>query len=209
MLLESVVEVGSAYVFLHFLRCAPSATRLAFRSFVAYLAEFAPHFVPQAYALSSPSVILDVLNPKMFVKTGVFRHSFSCHFFFCVVFKELFAAIFSVWLRCCSKKFVRVGKTTRSSLFLRCASPYEKSLRKNFCFGFFPNRFALPRNARPRSLLRLPRFSSSRLALRKKSFANASAFAAAKNKMVGLGRLELLTSRLSGVRSNQLSYRPI
>ena len=29
------------------------------------------------------------------------------------------------------------------------------------------------------------------------------------NKMVGLSRLELLTSRLSGVRSNQLSYRPI
>ena len=26
--------------------------------------------------------------------------------------------------------------------------------------------------------------------------------------MVGLGRLELPTSRLSGVRSNQLSYRP-
>jgi hypothetical protein len=27
--------------------------------------------------------------------------------------------------------------------------------------------------------------------------------------MVGLGRLELPTSRLSGVRSNQLSYRPL
>ncbi len=27
--------------------------------------------------------------------------------------------------------------------------------------------------------------------------------------LVGLGRLELPTSRLSGVRSNQLSYRPI
>lgn len=30
-----------------------------------------------------------------------------------------------------------------------------------------------------------------------------------KAKMVGLGRLELPTSPLSGVRSNQLSYRPI
>ena len=30
-----------------------------------------------------------------------------------------------------------------------------------------------------------------------------------KLKMVGLGRLELPTSPLSGVRSNQLSYRPI
>ena len=29
-----------------------------------------------------------------------------------------------------------------------------------------------------------------------------------QNKLVGLGRLELPTSRLSGVRSNQLSYRP-
>ena len=29
------------------------------------------------------------------------------------------------------------------------------------------------------------------------------------NNMVGLGRLELPTSPLSGVRSNQLSYRPI
>ena len=30
-----------------------------------------------------------------------------------------------------------------------------------------------------------------------------------RDPMVGLGRLELPTSRLSGVRSNQLSYRPI
>ena len=29
------------------------------------------------------------------------------------------------------------------------------------------------------------------------------------DKVVGLGRLELPTSRLSGVRSNQLSYKPI
>mgnify|MGYP006939816569 CR=1 FL=1 len=29
------------------------------------------------------------------------------------------------------------------------------------------------------------------------------------DKLVGLGRLELPTSRLSGVRSNQLSYRPV
>ena len=28
------------------------------------------------------------------------------------------------------------------------------------------------------------------------------------NSLVGLGRFELPTSRLSGVRSNQLSYRP-
>ena len=30
-----------------------------------------------------------------------------------------------------------------------------------------------------------------------------------KEKMVGLGRLELPTSPLSGVRSNQLSYKPV
>ena len=30
-----------------------------------------------------------------------------------------------------------------------------------------------------------------------------------KEKVVGLDRFELSTSRLSGVRSNQLSYRPI
>lgn len=29
------------------------------------------------------------------------------------------------------------------------------------------------------------------------------------NKVVGLRRVELLTSPLSGVRSNQLSYRPV
>ena len=120
LLLRRVVEVGSAYVFLHFLRCASLCTK------ICSLGEWL-----FATPLSSPSVILDVLNPKMFVKTCVFRHSFSCHFFFCVVFKEHFASIFSVWLRCCSEMLVRVALTTRSSPFLRCASPYEKSLRKN------------------------------------------------------------------------------
>ena len=192
------------------LRCASSATRLAFRSFVAHSVGFTPYFVAQTRVVFACSVILDVLNPKMFVKTGVFRHSFSCHFFFCVVFKELFAAIFSVWLRCCSKKFVRVGKTTRSSLFLRYASPYEKSLRKNPSESVRLASLQLGK-VRPRSSLGVPRFSSSCLVLREKSFAKtfALAFALAKNKMVGLGRLELLTSRLSGVRSNQLSYRPM
>ena len=42
--------------------------------------------------------------------------------------------------------------------------------------------------------------ASSRLVLRRKSFAIF---------MVGLSGLEPLTSRLSGVRSNQLSYRPM
>ena len=30
-----------------------------------------------------------------------------------------------------------------------------------------------------------------------------------RKKMVGLARLELATSRLSGVRSNRLSYKPL
>ena len=37
---------------------------------------------------------------------------------------------------------------------------------------------------------------------------NNQSNAGIKAKMVGLGRLELPTSRLSGVRSNHLSYRP-
>ena len=69
-----------------------------------------PYFVAQTRVVFACSVILDVLNPKMFVKTCVFRHSFSCHFFFCVVFKEHFASIFSAWLRCCSKTLVRVAR---------------------------------------------------------------------------------------------------
>ena len=36
-----------------------------------------------------------------------------------------------------------------------------------------------------------------------------SALTKSKEKLVGLGRLELPTSPLSGVRSNQLSYRPL
>ena len=37
----------------------------------------------------------------------------------------------------------------------------------------------------------------------------SSTFVSPKKFMVGLGRLELPTSRLSGERSNQLSYRPM
>ena len=87
-------------------------------------------FCGTSAALSSPfRLYFDVLNPKMFVKTGVFRHSFSCHFFFCVVFKEHFA-----------------------SAFPRIASPFLETFVRV-------------------ALLRVPLFSSSRLALRKKSFA--------------------------------------
>ena len=38
---------------------------------------------------------------------------------------------------------------------------------------------------------------------------NGSSGSHFKEKVVGLDRFELSTSRLSGVRSNQLSYRPI
>ena len=40
-------------------------------------------------------------------------------------------------------------------------------------------------------------------------FCISSSVQFSKINMVGLTRLELVTSRLSGVRSNQLSYRPI
>jgi hypothetical protein len=36
-----------------------------------------------------------------------------------------------------------------------------------------------------------------------------SVFLSSETYMVGLGRLELPTLRLSGVRSNQLSYKPL
>ena len=39
--------------------------------------------------------------------------------------------------------------------------------------------------------------------------ANSKSRAEAHRRMVGLGRVELPTSRLSGVRSDQLSYRPV
>ena len=86
--------------------------------------------MPQAYALSSPSVILDVLNPKMFVKTCVFRHSFSCHFFFCVVFKEHFASVFFPNRFAVPRKVRPRSLTTRSSLFFVTSRPSEKILCK-------------------------------------------------------------------------------
>ena len=42
-----------------------------------------------------------------------------------------------------------------------------------------------------------------------KAFSIVFSFSSAWKNVVGLTRLELVTSRLSGVRSNQLSYRPI
>ena len=42
-----------------------------------------------------------------------------------------------------------------------------------------------------------------------KAFSIVFSFSFAWKNVVGLTRLELVTSRLSGVRSNRLSYRPI
>ena len=42
-----------------------------------------------------------------------------------------------------------------------------------------------------------------------KAFSIVFSFSFVWKNVVGLTRLELVTSRLSGVRSNQLSYRPI
>ena len=88
-------------------------------------------------ALSSPfRLYFDVLNPKMFVKTGVFRHSFSCHFFFCVVFKEHFCfdlfRLASLLLRNARpRSLLRVPR-----FFFVMSRPSGKILCKNFCFGF-------------------------------------------------------------------------
>ena len=131
------------------LRCASSATRLTFRSFVAHSVGFTPYFVAQTRVVFACSVILDVLNPKMFVKTGVFRHSFSCHFFFCVVFKEHFASVFSVWLRCCSETLVRVACYAFLA-FLRHVSPFGKNPSQNpsgsLPFSPFSVRYSLKTN---------------------------------------------------------------
>ena len=50
-----------------------------------------------------------------------------------------------------------------------------------------------------------PRFSSAD----RRPDPPAGRYPGARGSLVGLGRLELPTSRLSGVRSNQLSYRPV
>jgi hypothetical protein len=52
-------------------------------------------------------------------------------------------------------------------------------------------------------------FRESRRKRPKSSSLNEDASNANSRKMVGLGRFELPTSPLSGVRSNQLSYRPL
>src|SRR6201985_2180743 len=67
---------------------------------------------------------------------------------------------------------------------------------------------ALPAELWPRSAERVP----VRVRDHRPAFAKASAghffVRAASEKVVGLGRLELPTSRLSSARSNQLSYKP-
>ena len=62
--------------------------------------------------------------------------------------------------------------------------------------------FTLSKNPQPRTY---PNRGAKQFALPSRSKTNKLA----AQKMVGLGRLELPTSRLSSARSNQLSYRPI
>jgi hypothetical protein len=65
-------------------------------------------------------------------------------------------------------------------------------------------RFGIPTGGADR--IRTDDFRLARAALSQLSYSPSPKTWAAR--MVGLGRLELPTSRLSGVRSNQLSYRP-
>jgi hypothetical protein len=56
--------------------------------------------------------------------------------------------------------------------------------------------------------LRLARAALSQLSYSPSSVGRTVSQSTGTPKLVGLGRFELPTSRLSGVRSNQLSYRP-
>jgi hypothetical protein len=74
---------------------------------------------------------------------------------------------------------------------------------------------ALPAELWPRTRRRMPLLAlivrSPSLALRRSSLRSRKACraeAAKQRRLVGLGRLELPTSRLSSARSNQLSYKP-
>ena len=147
----------------------------------------------------------------MFVKTGVFRHFFFMSFLLLCSFQRAFCCdLFR--LASLPLEKVRPRRKLRVPRFFFATPRHTKNLfAKTFASAFFRITSPFLEKFVRVALLRVPLFSSSCLVLREKSFAKtfALAFALAKNKMVGLGRLELLTSRLSGVRSNQLSYRPI
>src|SRR5882757_6456022 len=71
---------------------------------------------------------------------------------------------------------------------------------------------ALPAELWPRTRRRMLFTRSPSLALRRSSLRSRRACraeAAEQRRLVGLGRLELPTSRLSSARSNQLSYKPL
>jgi len=71
---------------------------------------------------------------------------------------------------------------------------------------------ALPAELWPRTRRRMPFALAFAGALRRSSLRSRKACraeAAEQRRLVGLGRLELPTSRLSSARSNQLSYKPL
>ena len=91
-----------------------------------------------------------------------------------------------------------------SDLSEATAHPSARSITKN-CFPSFRTRQAGGADRVRTDDLRLARAALSQL-----SYSPGSTFRGDQSglTMVGLGRFELPTSRLSGVRSNQLSYRP-
>jgi hypothetical protein len=67
---------------------------------------------------------------------------------------------------------------------------------------------ALPAELCPRSRRRMPNAKTMRISKMRCRDVSAATSMESRAKMVGLGRLELPTSRLSSARSNQLSYKP-
>ena len=104
----------------------------------------------------------------MFVKTGVFRHSFFMSFLLLCSFQRAFCCGFFPNHFAIPRKVRPRSFTTRSSLFFVMSRPSGKILCKNFCFDLFRLASLLLEKVRPRRKnYAFLAFSSLRLAIRK------------------------------------------